>query len=132
MALAGGRCLSGLKPAALALAAGAVDVLLPDLRVCGGLSAGRRLADMAWTHGTAISFAGAFAPLAQLASAHLAAATLHAGPVEVEGLPTPLTELLEPPLLFDNGFLLVPDGPGLGHRVREEFVGRYQGEFDAP
>lgn len=132
MALAGGRRLTGLKAAAQALAAGAVDVLTPDLRLCGGLSAGRRLADMAWVHGAAIAFAGAFSPLVQLASAHLAAATLHAGPVEMEGLPGPLAEMLDPQVTVNDGFVILPQGPGLGHRVSEAFVSRYQREFSNP
>ncbi|NPV48424.1 MAG: hypothetical protein HPY69_15910 [Armatimonadetes bacterium] len=129
MALAGGRGLTGLKTAAQALSLGAVDILTPDLRLCGGLSAGRRLADVAWIHGAAIAFAGAYSPLTQLAAAHLAAATLHASCVEMEGLPGPFAEMLEPPVRVVDGFLMLPDGPGLGSRVSERFIARYQREL---
>lgn len=129
MALVGGRGLTRLGTAAQALAAGAVDVLTPDLRLCGGLSAGRRLADLAWIHGAAIAFVGAYSPLTQLAAAHLVAATVHAGCVEMEGLPGPLAEMLDPPAQVLDGFLLLPDGPGLGTRVSEAFIARYQREF---
>ena len=127
--LVGGSTLFGLKPFARALEAGALDVVALDLRLCGGMSAGRRLADLAWLEGAFVTLQSGFSPLALLASAHLSVALLHAGAVQVQVAPTPLRELLIPGPVFKDGFLLLPEGPGLGAQVVEEFVNRYQVEL---
>jgi L-alanine-DL-glutamate epimerase-like enolase superfamily enzyme len=120
--------LFGLKPFAQALQAGALDVALADLRLCGGMSAGRRLADLAWLHDARITFHAGVSGLAQLASAHLIAANWHAGPLQVQPSPAPLTELLDPAPVFKDGFLLLPEQPGLGAQVSEEFLNQYRVE----
>jgi len=130
--LAGGRSLSAPEEAFGALGEGAVDVLTPDVRLAGGLAGGRRLAALAWARGAAVSFGGGLSPLGQLTALHLSAATMHAGPVEVMLPREPLGGLLEPALALQDGFLALPDGPGLGHQVSERFISRHQVEVPSP
>lgn len=131
-ALAGGRSLLSLRGADEALAAGALDVLTPDVRLAGGPSGGRRLAALAWARGAAVSFGGGPSPLGQLVALHLSAATMHAGPLEVALPREALGGLLDPALSLRDGFLSLPDGPGLGPRVSERFLERYQVETPQP
>jgi len=124
--LAGGRGLHALADIEAALCAGAVDIIVADLRRCGGLSAARRIADLAAIHGVRMSLHCGASPLAQLAAAHLAAAHWHLGPLEVEPTDSPLRELVSPAPVFKGGFLDVPQAPGLGGQVQEAVVERYQ------
>lgn len=124
--IAGGRTLSSYHDYLKALQAGALDVALADLRLCGGLSAGRCLADETSRFGVRLSFHCAASPLALLAAAHLAAAYWHIGPLHVRPFVPPLEELISPPLQFVRGFLQLPTSPGLGGTVQEVVVEHYQ------
>jgi len=124
--IAGGRALSSHLDYLQALQAGAFDVAIADLRLWGGLSAGRSLADETSRFGVRLSFHCAASPLALLASAHLAAANWHIGPLQVRPLVPPLQELISPPLQFVQGFLQLPTSPGLGGTVQEMVVEHYQ------
>ena len=128
-ALAAGRNLTDLPAFAEALQAEALDVAVADLRRCGGLSAGRRLADLALLHGARVTFHTGLSPLAQVAAAQLVTAYAHAGPIQVLPHPTALTELVQPAPVFKNGFLRVPEGPGLGATVCEDFLSKYRVEL---
>jgi D-galactarolactone cycloisomerase len=124
--LAGGRGLHALADIEAALCAGACDIIVADLRRCGGLSAARRIADLAAIHGVRMSLHCGPSPLAHLAAAHLAAANWHLGPLKVEPTDSPLRELVAPAPVFRGGFIDVPQGPGLGAQVQETVVERYQ------
>lgn len=128
-ALAADKHLFGLKSYERALQSGAIDVALADLRLLGGMSAGHRLADLCWLHDTRVTFHCGVSPLAQLAAAHVVSAHWHAGPVQVQPAKTPLAELLSPGPVFKNGFLQVPQAPGLGATVSEDFISRYRCEL---
>lgn len=132
--LAAGKQLFGLKPYARALQAEAIDIAVADLRVCGGMSMGQRLAELCWLHDARVTFHNDASPLTQLAAAHLAVAHFHAGPLQVEMPPESLrnawAELLKPLPVFSKGFLRIPEGPGLGAQVQEENLNRYRVEWE--
>jgi L-alanine-DL-glutamate epimerase-like enolase superfamily enzyme len=99
-----------------------VDVILPDICRAGGISEGRRIATIASAHnmkwaahvsmGTSIHVA---------AAAHLAAASANFLIYEFSSTPNPIgDELLTSPLHPVNGFLQVPEGPGLGITFDEQ------------
>jgi L-alanine-DL-glutamate epimerase-like enolase superfamily enzyme len=99
-----------------------VDVILPDICRAGGISEGRRIATIASAHnmkwaahvsmGTSIHVA---------AAAHLAAASANFLIYEFSSTPNPIgDELLTAPLHPVEGFLEVPDGPGLGITFDEQ------------
>ena len=50
--IAGGECSFTRHDFRRILEAGAMDVIQPDTASCGGLTEAKRIADMAWTHGT--------------------------------------------------------------------------------
>jgi L-alanine-DL-glutamate epimerase-like enolase superfamily enzyme len=95
----------------------AVRVVHPDPLTAGGIAETKRIGDFAEEHGIAMALHLAASPIATLASVHIAAATAnflalehHAADVPgwddlVTGMPNPLIE---------DGYIAVPDGPGLG------------------
>lgn len=128
-AMAAGRKLTSLPQFAKALETEALDVAVADLRRCGGISAGRRIAELAPLHGARVTFHTGLSPIAQLAAAQLVTAYAHAGPIQVSPQQTALTGLLDPAPVFKNGFLRVPEGPGLGATVSEDFLSKYRVEL---
>jgi L-alanine-DL-glutamate epimerase-like enolase superfamily enzyme len=97
--------------------AGAVAIIHPDLATSGGILETKRIGDYAQEHGIAMAMHMAGSPVATLASVHCAAATdnflvLENHSVDIErwndlfdGLPKPL---------ISNGYIEVPETPGLG------------------
>ncbi len=105
----------------------AVDVLQPDLAICGGISEGMRIAALAATHqlalaphiwGSALSFA---------AGLHLAFASPSATILEFSLGANPLLhELGEEPVICQNGLIAAPTRPGLGVTPRQAFIDEYR------
>jgi L-alanine-DL-glutamate epimerase-like enolase superfamily enzyme len=105
------------------IAAGAVDILQPDIAIAGGLTECQRIAALAAAHeltvaphlwGSAILFA---------AGLHLCVATPCATIVEFTRGENPLLhELVEEAFDLKDGFVMAPDRPGLGLTLRRDFV----------
>ncbi len=130
--IAGGETLFGVKPFVDALSANALHVAMADVRLCGGITAARRIADLADLREVRMSLHNGFSPVALMAAANLSAAMPYAERLEVEASQTGLMEamLVEPPH-FENGFLLFEDKPGLGLDIRESFIEDYGREASA-
>jgi L-alanine-DL-glutamate epimerase-like enolase superfamily enzyme len=104
----------------------AVDVLQPDLAICGGLTEGRRIAALAETHqlalaphlwGSALSFA---------AGLHLAFASPSAIILEYSlGANPLLRDLPEEQFEVRDGMIAAPVQPGLGITPRADFIERH-------
>jgi L-alanine-DL-glutamate epimerase-like enolase superfamily enzyme len=109
------------------LAARAVDVVQPDLSICGGLSEARHIASLASAYQAQVaphSFAGAVALAAAL---HFAAATPVVTILEVAHGHNPLLREMVPeqfPLV--EGCIEVNDRPGLGVTPDEAFVAEHR------
>ncbi|MBC8161288.1 MAG: mandelate racemase/muconate lactonizing enzyme family protein [Roseiflexaceae bacterium] len=106
---------------------GAVDVLQPDLAICGGISEGMRIAALAATHqlalaphiwGSALSFAAGLHVAFASASATILEFSLGANPL--------LHELGEEPIICQNGLIAAPTRPGLGVTPRQAFIDQYR------
>jgi L-alanine-DL-glutamate epimerase-like enolase superfamily enzyme len=94
-----------------------VAVIHPDLMTSGGLLETKKIGDYAQEHGVAMAMHMAGSPIAALANVHCAAATEnflglenHSADIPawndlVVGLPTPLVQ---------DGYITVPETPGLG------------------
>jgi L-alanine-DL-glutamate epimerase-like enolase superfamily enzyme len=108
----------------------AVDVLQPDLAICGGLTEGVRIAALAAAYqlqlaphlwGSALSFMAGL----QLAFASPAATILEfslgANPL--------LHELVEEPIGCEGGTIAAPTRPGLGVSPRAAFIAEYARKF---
>lgn len=134
--IAGGEAVSGRFGFERLFDERAVDLLQPDLCLCGGLSEGQLIARMASTENIAVTPHCWMSGVGLTASLHFAAAvpSYPHGPnvpeplvFEVDRSHNPLRrELLTEPLDPTGGSLAVPDGDGLGVTVDEDAVERYR------
>ncbi|MDA0747509.1 MAG: mandelate racemase/muconate lactonizing enzyme family protein [bacterium] len=105
----------------------AVDVIMPDLPKCCGLSEGRKIANMAEVYYIPLAPHNVCGPLGTIASGHVCASVPNFLVLEWHWVDRPhWHELVEadPPLIQD-GYLLLPDGPGLGVTLNEEAARKY-------
>jgi D-galactarolactone cycloisomerase len=99
----------------------AVDVIAPDVSRAGGLSECRRIAMLAEAHGVACSpHMSLSSVIHQAACVHLAASLPEVPLMEYWTGTSPLSDDIGTPLTIDDGFLLVPDGSGLGIEINEQ------------
>ena len=104
------------------LSAGAFDVILPDVCRAGGISEGRRIAEVARLHNVRwAAHVSMGSSVHVAAAAHLAAASPNFLVFEFPSTPNPIGDvLLKSPLHPEDGVLRVPDGPGLGVTFDED------------
>jgi L-alanine-DL-glutamate epimerase-like enolase superfamily enzyme len=107
-------------------ALGAVDVMQPDLAICGGITEAMRISGLASAHNLKLAphlWAGAPAFAAGLA---IAAASPAGFIVEYSLGANPLLhDLVEENFPVSDGLIEVPERPGLGITVREDFLAKY-------
>ena len=105
------------------IAAGAVDVLQPDIAIAGGLTECQRIAALAAAHELTVAphlWGGAVLFAAGL---HLCVATPSATLVEFTRGENPLLhDLVEEPFDLRDGYVAAPEKPGLGLTLRRDFV----------
>ncbi|MGI8687628.1 MAG: mandelate racemase/muconate lactonizing enzyme family protein [Thermomicrobiales bacterium] len=113
----------------------AADILQPDLCLCGGLSEGRAIADLArtwnvrcWAHvwGTGIAQATAMHFLGWMPTKS-ADADVDPLLVEWDNTPNPLRDqIVTNPPVYAAGAVTVPTGPGLGVTIDRAAIARFQ------
>lgn len=120
----------GFKPL---IEARAVNVIHPDLATSGGILETKRIGDLAQERGISMALHMAGTPISTMASVHCAAATENFIALEhhfseipfwgdfVDGLPKPIIQ---------NGYINVPDTPGLGIEVNEDALKEHLWEHD--
>ncbi|AWT59294.1 MAG: D-galactonate dehydratase [Candidatus Moanabacter tarae] len=96
----------------------AAAILQPDIRACGGILEMKKISNLAEIHEILIAPHSAADPVGIIASIHAMAGTpnflIHEfGGGTGEGF-------LKEPLGFEDGFVDLPDGPGLGIEIDEE------------
>ncbi|HEX7164481.1 MAG TPA: mandelate racemase/muconate lactonizing enzyme family protein [Trebonia sp.] len=106
--------------------AGAVRIVHPDPATAGGILETKKIGDLAEEHGIAMALHMAATPIATIASVHVAAATQNFLALEYHAADVPGWSELVPDLpqpLVQDGYITVPDGPGLGFgEINEEFL----------
>src|SRR5262249_39085836 len=106
---------------------GRVDVLQPDLTRCGGFTVARKIVHMAELANVLVIPHSWSSDLLTAASLHLNAFQRRAQFIEFNTSQGPLSrELVRDPLRMTDGFLRVPEGPGLGVEVNEEAIQKYR------
>jgi L-rhamnonate dehydratase len=125
--LAAGEQLAGYPDFARLADEGQVDVLQPDLSRCGGLTVGKQVADLVGRRQIDCAPHAWLTDLLKAASLHLNAYLAHALYLEYNvASASLLTTLCQEPLRMVDGYVRVPDGPGLGVEVDEAVVARYR------
>lgn len=106
---------------------GGIDVLQPDLTRCGGFTVARKIVDMAQRANRLVIPHSWSSDLLTAASLHLAAFQRRAEFVEFSTSAGPLSRILvKEPLRMKDGYLSVPEGPGLGVEVNDAIIERYR------
>jgi len=111
------------------LESGGVSVIHPDLLTSGGILETKKIGDAAQDFGVAMAIHMAESPIACLAAAHVAVATENFLALEQHSVDVPwwddICTGLPKPLVRD-GFIEVPDRPGLGiDDVDDAVIGRH-------
>ena len=106
---------------------GIVDVIQPDTGRGGGLTQLKKVAAMAEAHFITVApHSGTLGPVAEYAAIHLLAAIPNALILErLEDDWPGRTEVTDPVPKAENGYVAVPDTPGLGVDINEDFVARH-------
>jgi D-galactarolactone cycloisomerase len=127
-ALAGGETYGTAAEFKPFLDAGCMDVLQPDIAICGGLSGVGRVAALAELYdrpvvphvwGGAVNFHAALHLVATL-PAHRAGGAVPFPYLEFDAGPNPLLDLAGRPAVNADGTVSVPPGPGLGIEIQPE------------
>jgi galactonate dehydratase len=127
MPTAGGELLFGLEQSHKYIAAGAVDILMPDVKYCGGMLELKKIAAMAEGAGLSVAPHGPASPVGNMAAAHVCVGMPNALILEFSHGEVPWrAELVDPPEVLDKGHLAVSDRPGLGMRINDAVAEKYK------
>jgi galactonate dehydratase len=99
----------------------AAALLQPDIVRTGGLTAARKIAAMADAYFVPIAPHNPNSPVSTIASAHFGIATpnFHSLEYLVDDVPWRNT-IVDKPVVVENGYILCPEGPGLGVEINKE------------
>ncbi|WP_224269161.1 mandelate racemase/muconate lactonizing enzyme family protein [Haloprofundus salinisoli] len=92
----------------------AVDIIAPDMPKVGGMRETRKIADMADTYYVPVAMHNVSSPVATMASAHVGAAISNSLAVEYHSYELGWWEDLVEEDVIENGYIEVPEKPGLG------------------
>ena len=109
------------------LARGAVQYVRPDVCLCGGLTHSKKVAALAEAHHVQVVPHNPLSPVSTAACVQLAACIPNFALQEYplgEKQP-PKSEIVKSTLELKDGFLIVPDSPGLGVDLSEDAARRY-------
>lgn len=109
------------------LARGAVQYVRPDVCMCGGLTHAKKIAALAEAHYVQVVPHNPLSPVSTVACVQLAACIPNFALQEYpkgESEP-PKSEIVKSPLRCENGFLIIPDAPGIGIELAEDAQKRH-------
>jgi galactonate dehydratase len=121
--LIGGETLFGIEGFWPYLANATWDLIMPDVKHCGGISALHAIANCAHARGVAVAPHNPSGPVAMAASAQAAAALPYVRFLEYAWGEVPWrAELVSPAECIKDGHYHLPSGPGLGISLDETVV----------
>ncbi len=122
-ALAGGEFLFGVEGFEPLCRERAVDIIMPDVKHCGGVTELGKIATVAELHGVLVSPHNPSGPVSTMASAQVCAGLPNFDILEFQWNEVPWRgDLIDPPERFSGGILQVPDGAGIGVTLNEPVV----------
>ncbi len=104
----------------------AVDIVQPDPCVCGGIMECKKIAVMADAYYIWLAPHNPMSPVATAVCSHIAASTPNF--LILEYIPDdrpPRSEVVKNPLKIEDGYLKIPEKPGLGIELNEEVAIKY-------
>ena len=127
LGLIGGEHLHGVAGFWPYLAAGVWDVVMPDVKHCGGIAELAAIARLAAARGVGVAPHNPSGPVATAASVQVAAALPGLRALEYAWGEVPWrAELVAPRETIMDGELVLPPGPGLGVTLNEEVVAAHR------
>jgi galactonate dehydratase len=126
MPTAGGEQIHGVKGFYPYIKAEAVHIVMPDVKVAGGMLELKMIAGMAEGAGLICSPHGPASPIGNAAAAHVVATIPNFEIFEYSFGEVPWrAELMDPPEEIKDGALILSTRPGLGHVINEKVAARY-------
>jgi galactonate dehydratase len=126
MPTAGGEGIHGVKGFYPYIKAEAVDIVMPDVKVAGGMLELKMIAALAEGAGLMCSPHGPASPIGNAAAGHVMASVPNFEIFEFSFGEVPWrSELVDPPERVENGALILPDRPGLGYTINEKLAAKY-------
>lgn len=124
--MAGGETLFQTRGFAPLCRSQAVNVIMPDVKHCGGLLELTHIAALAALDGIAVAPHNPSGPVSTAASVHVGTAIRNFRTLELQWGEVPWRgEIVEPPEVFQNGEIAVSDRPGCGVALNERLVKKY-------
>jgi len=121
--MAGGELLYGVAGFAPLSRDRAVDVIMPDVKHCGGLLEMTRIAAVAEADNVTVAPHNPSGPVSTAGSIQICAVLRNFRLLEFQwGEVDWRSEILDPPEQFENGTILVPERPGFGIELNEKVV----------
>ena len=121
--MAGGEFLFGVEGFAPLCRERAVDIIMPDVKHCGGVTEIQKIATVAEMHGVLVSPHNPSGPVSTMASAQVCASLPNFDILEYQWNEVPWRgDLIEPPERISGGILAVPGGPGFGVTLNDAVV----------
>ena len=129
MPSAGGEAIYGNRGFLPYINAGSVDIVMPDVKYCGGMLELKKIAALAEAAGLKVAPHGPASPVGNVAAAHVCAGMPNFLILEFSYGEVPWrSELIDPPEQIDKGYLDVPARPGLGIRLNEKVAAKYRAD----
>ncbi len=124
--LASGECNYMRHEFRKILALQALDIIQPDICLCGGLWEMKKIASMAEAHYVMVAPHNPMGPVATMVNVHFAASTPNFLVLEYHpDDESPRKDVVKDPLMVTNGYLPLPNKPGLGIELNEDAFGRF-------
>ena len=125
--IATGERLHSIHEFEMLLRRGAVQYVRPDVCLAGGLTHSKKIAAIAEAHYVGVVPHNPLSPVSTAACLQLAASipnfTIQEYPLgELE---PPKSEIVKTPLTLEEGFLMIPDAPGIGMELAEDAAEKY-------
>ncbi len=127
MPTAGGESIYGVRGFLPYINAKAVDIVMPDVKYCGGMLELKKIAAVAEAVAMPVSPHGPASPVGNLAAAHVCAGMPNFQILEFGFGEVPWrAEIVDPPEEIINGYLTPSLRPGLGITLNDKLVAKYR------
>jgi galactonate dehydratase len=124
--MSGGELLFGVSGFLPLIQRHAVDVIMPDVKHCGGLLELTHIAAAAAGAGIDVAPHNPSGPVSTAASVHVAASASNVNLLELQYGEVPWrSEVLTPPEQFIDGTIRVSDRPGLGVALNDAAIRKH-------
>jgi L-alanine-DL-glutamate epimerase-like enolase superfamily enzyme len=125
--IAGGETLTTVFEFVQFLEIAKPDLVQPDVTRCGGITESMKIYELSKEYGVKLVPHGFSTGILIAATAHFLAACETTDLIEYSQSDSPIyNHLVKNKIEFENGFIKVPDSPGLGIELDEEIIEKYR------